>query len=312
MNKFKYPEQLRIALNKRLKSLRTDNKDQGELEVFKRQASIELLLARLEGSEHNWILKGGFLMNLRFADKSRRTMDIDLALAKDIAEMPVDQTERTADIINWLREDLSKDLGDFFRFEVGSPDNIHGNDSDGSPHGALRVGINAYIGNHLFNQFHMDIGVSDMPYAVDYVEGKGWFDFADIPASKFKSTILEQQFSEKLHAYSMPRQRIKNTRFKDLVDMVIMVDEGGMDPEVVAKALRSTFGLRNTHDIPVNVPLPPIEWEAGYGKLAKQCGVEKDMQGAYEAVKGFMDNINSCHREIINVSTPVSDDDLSP
>ena len=38
----------------------------------------------------------------------------------------------------------------------------------------------------------------------------------------------EQQFAEKLHAYTLPRNSA-NSRVKDLVDMALLIGSGGLD-----------------------------------------------------------------------------------
>jgi hypothetical protein len=76
-------------------------------------------------------------------------------------------------------------------------------------------------------------------------------------ASSNPSPILtgEQQFAEKLHAYTLPRSNM-NTRVKDLVDMVLLFESGKLNALATAEAFKLTFERRSTHEIPLSLPAP--------------------------------------------------------
>jgi hypothetical protein len=63
----------------------------------------------------------------------------------------------------------------------------------------------------------------------------------------------EQQFAEKLHAYTLPRSNM-NTRVKDLVDMVLLFESGKLNALATAEAFKLTFERRSTHEIPLSLP----------------------------------------------------------
>jgi hypothetical protein len=60
----------------------------------------------------------------------------------------------------------------------------------------------------------------------------------------------EQQFAEKLHAYSLPRGKRVNTRTKDLIDMVLLIQQGKLDDGRLLAAVTATFAKRGTHAVP--------------------------------------------------------------
>jgi len=64
----------------------------------------------------------------------------------------------------------------------------------------------------------------------------------------------EQQFAEKLHAYTLPRQGATNTRVRDLVDMVLLIHSATLDRDRVTEAIRVTFERRKTHPLPKCAP----------------------------------------------------------
>jgi hypothetical protein len=74
--------------------------------------------------------------------------------------------------------------------------------------------------------------------------------FAGISPATIYAISKEQQFAEKLHAYTLPRPDRFNTRVKDLVDMLLLIREGSIDEDVVRENLSKVFHRRNTHSLP--------------------------------------------------------------
>ena len=77
--------------------------------------------------------------------------------------------------------------------------------------------------------------------------GTGW----DSPASESSRVLMiarEQQFAEKIHAYTLPRNAA-NSRVKDLVDLALLIGSGELDKRRILEALRLTFERRGTHDL---------------------------------------------------------------
>jgi hypothetical protein len=116
----------------------------------------------------------------------------------------------------------------------------------------------------------------------EWVEGSPFLDFAGIPASRVALYPLEQQFAEKVHAYTFPWQERVNTRVKDLVDLVLLVDSDLIDPDRVRQAVTVTFETRKTHRLPTQLPEPPTDWSDSYAALAHELGLPAlDLENAY-------------------------------
>jgi hypothetical protein len=81
---------------------------------------------------------------------------------------------------------------------------------------------------------------------------------------------LAQQIAEKVHAYTFPWEERDNTRVKDLVDLVLLVESEGLEPERVRRALVATFETRRTHPLPSELPTPPKDWKEPYAALAEE------------------------------------------
>jgi hypothetical protein len=120
------------------------------------------------------------------------------------------------------------------------------------------------------------------------VAGSSLLDFAGIPAARVALYPPAQQFAEKVHAYTFPWQDRDNTRVKDLVDLVLLVDSGLLEPDHVVRALRATFEARKTHPLPLRLPEPPPTWEESYAALAQELGLSAlTLQAAYAHLDAY-------------------------
>ena len=57
--------------------------------------------------------------------------------------------------------------------------------------------------------------------------------------------------------------------------------------------LRKVFKIRNTHDLPLQLISPPLEWAQPYSVLAEECGLEKNISIAFQ-------EISSVYSRLIN------------
>jgi hypothetical protein len=103
--------------------------------------------------------------------------------------------------------------------------------------------------------------------------------------------LREQQFVEKLHAYSLLREDRVNTRTKDLIYMLLLIPHGKLDNPRLAAAIKATFAKRATHPIPRRLEPPPAEWEPVFQALAQECDLDVRLSAGFETVQGFVSNI---------------------
>jgi hypothetical protein len=232
--------------------------------------SFDRLLARL--LTEDFVLKGGYAMELRIR-RARATKDVDLALPA------ADSNEA---ILARLQALAAKELGDHVVCVIGEPTM----DIDVAPYGGARFPVEARIAGQRVAAFHLDVGVGDAASgAVEEVEGRDWLDFAGIARPRFRLISKEQQFAEKLHAYTLPRT--SNSRVKDLVDLVLLLDLG-LDEAMLPAALRATFERRKTHVLPDPIPDAPADWAKPFAKLAGDCGLSLDARAAIAKVRGAL------------------------
>lgn len=275
----------RRALEARLQEIA---KSEGvDLQRLRRQVAFDRFLARLfrEGQQRTlpWILKGGYAMELRIKS-ARTTKDIDLTLrGAGLGRTSGNQENRV--LLESLQEASAVDIGDFFVYRVGEPIS----DLEAAPYGGARFPIEGRVDGRKFVGFHLDIGIGDVVMEpLEAIEGRNWLQFAGIASPSLYMIPREQQFAEKLHAYTLPRRGGVNSRVRDLVDMVLLIQSGTMANEKLAEAIRITFERRKTHALPKALAQPPTDWQTPYSALAKECGVSGSVNDAFASLGTYL------------------------
>jgi hypothetical protein len=272
----------RVALEARLQSRA---REQGtDLQRLRRQVAFDRFLARMfsRGPEaaYPWVLKGGYAMELRM-HSARTTKDIDLTL-HDGTRLSKNPKERAEQVRAMLQEAAASPFDDYFEFLIGEPRQ----DLDGAPEGGTRYPVQARMDGRDFARFHVDVGVGDeVLEPLDFVTGEDWLGFGGVVPPSFPIISAEQQFAEKLHAYTLPRGERANTRTKDLIDMVLLIRGEKLDKDKTAAAVRATFLKRATHDLPKELDPPPTEWEPVFDALAKECDLTMKLREGFELVR---------------------------
>jgi Nucleotidyl transferase AbiEii toxin, Type IV TA system len=223
----------RTALEERLKKAVLT--DRAGLDRLRRQVSFDRLLARLfRDQAAPWVLKGGYALELRFKD-ARSTVDIDLTLQQIVATSSDGNTNQL--VGKMLQSAADTPFGDWFEYVIGSPIM----DLKAAPYGGARYSVEARMDNRTFTRFHLDAGIGDVVMQpVETIVCRDWLGFAGIESAHVRMISREQQFAEKVHAYTLPRN-FANSRVKDLVDMALLIGSGGMEQPRVFEALRLTF-----------------------------------------------------------------------
>jgi len=272
----------RRALEERLK--RASLTDQIDPNRLRRQVSFDRLLARLFREEPApWVLKGGYALELRFKS-ARSTVDIDLTVQR------VETTAASGDTNQVIRAMLQSaadiSLGDWFEFTVG-PASM---DLTAAPYGGARYPVEARMDERTFARFHLDAGVGDVVMRpLETIVCRDWLGFAGIESSRVLMIAREQQFAEKIHAYTLPRNAA-NSRVKDLVDLALLIGSGQLDKRRILEALRLTFERRKTHDLASLVP-PPADWQIPFQALAEECGLPTDVTAAFARAQEFVEEV---------------------
>jgi hypothetical protein len=283
MTRYRTPAALRRALEDRLLAL--VRHEGGDIQRLRRQAAFDRLLCRLfHGPDAPWLLKGGYAMELRIR-AARTTRDIDLA----VRHLPGGAKQWDEGAIRSLLELAAGiDLQDAFEFTIGEPTM----DLDAAPYGGSRYPVEAQMAGRRFANFHVDVSAGDVlrePFEI--LEGRDWLGFAGIAKAKLPAISREEQFAEKLHAYTLPRTGRPNTRVKDLVDMLLLFDSDTIDPAQLLENIKATFRRRGTHDVPLSLPPPLSNWEGPFAEIAAECGLETNLTKQHRRLASFQAGI---------------------
>jgi hypothetical protein len=269
---------LRQALETRLKQQADGNgTDLGRL---RRRVLFERVAVRLSAFRPGrWVLKGGAVMEFRLLDRARATKDLDLAIR--VGDLDADALRE--ELIETLAPDLDSDG---FLFRVALPSELRP-DSMGRP--AYRFGIEARIGGKQFAGFRLDAVLRPEELAeTEQLRLPGALSFAEVPTRSVEAVHPRQHFAEKLHALTSDYGDRPNTRVKDLVDLVLLIETGLAPNAELVKVCRHVFSIRAVQDLPEEIPDPPPRWDIEYPQLARGLtAAPADLAMAVEFVRDF-------------------------
>jgi Nucleotidyl transferase AbiEii toxin, Type IV TA system len=278
---FSTPAAFRESLETRLKLLAGQRGI--PMNTLRLKLVMERLLARLFVLPNPpWLLKGGYAMELRYRPRARTTRDIDLS-CRSLGE--ADLAARLLSIREALQIAAAIDLGDHLTFLIAAPER----ELDGAPDGGARFPCEAILAGRSYGRFHIDLGFGDeMDAQPDTLVGDDLFSFMGVPPGQILSIPKVQQFAEKIHAYTFPWADRTNTRTKDLLDLVLMIETGGVIPSEVLAAIQATFLRRKTHEIPNLLLVPPPAWAREYSSLAAEAQLTANtLDSAFETLRSF-------------------------
>lgn len=275
--------EFRKALESRLQILSLQTGE--SIRRLRRIVAFDRLLARICTEEPpSFLLKGGYGMELRIA-QARATKDIDLTCLKRSHNTSDPMTE----LISQELQELARiDLNDNFIFQIGQPQS----DIENAPYGGSRHKVLTIINNSPFAEFKLDVGADFLIGETEKIIGKNWLEFCGIAAPTIPMISVEQQFAEKLHTYTLPREQI-NTRTKDLIDLILLLEFKNRAPEAFHRSLTRVFKARNTHTLPESLPEPPASWQKPFAEMAAECGISQNMEEGFSKVAGLYSELNS-------------------
>lgn len=272
---------MRMALEKRLNNI---SRDEGiDIIKLRRHISFDRFLARLyKKAPTEIVVKGGYALELRL-NNARTTKDVDISIKNNLNGY----WSNDKDLLQEFLQDCAEiDLGDYFDFVIGTASL----DIENALYGGFRFPIDARMGGRTFSKFSIDMASGDTwikPH--DIISPSNILDFAGVESSQIPLISIEQQFSEKLHAYTLPRER-PNSRVKDLVDILALIRTNKLDIKKLKVALKKTFERRNTHGIPSVIPDAPDNWVRPFKKLVNECKINSEITEAIEEINLFCQN----------------------
>jgi hypothetical protein len=192
-----------------------------------------------------------------------------------------------------LQAAAEADVGDFLTYRIGEPKSELTN----APKGGARYPCEVVLVGKVYAKFYIDVGIGDaMVGEPELLTGDDVLDFLGIPPAQPLAIPKPQQFAEKAHAYSFPWSGRLNTRTKDLVDLVILIERGPPDAGKVRAALKATFETRGTHPLPVELLTPPSSWAADFPEMAGEAGLSTtDFLEAFAIVNRFWESLKKAN-----------------
>ncbi|MHC4844954.1 MAG: nucleotidyl transferase AbiEii/AbiGii toxin family protein [Planctomycetota bacterium] len=250
---------------------------------------IERLLARLFAEpDPPWRLKGGYAMELRLRTRARATKDLDLACST------LDATPDAAGGIAAIREHLQvaadRDLGDFLIYRIGEAGKL----IEAAPGGGARFGVVVALAGREYGRFHVDVGVGPLHSGhAEQLTGDDLLDFAGIEPAVALAVPREVQFAEKVMAYTRPWGDRVNTRTKDLIDLLLLIDLGLNDRAALHEALSDTIAARPGRTLPSALPAPPADWRETFQAMAEEVGLQDtDLDAGFRRLQRFWDELH--------------------
>ena len=272
---YETPAAFRRALTDKLRALADDGP--WELPHLQRQIAYDRLLERLYLVDDGWIVKGATALLARDLGV-RASIDVDVyhAGAREIVERQ-------------LREAATRDIGDWFRFEVGARQAV----SDGAA--GMRLPVTAYVGNTIWVGFHVDLVGADLrmtgePEAVPPLARVG---MPSVEQHGYRAYPLVDHVADKVAATFEVhgQQQRPSTRFRDLVDLVSIATGASVEATAQLKALRSEATRRGI-TLPHNFDVPDRAlWEPGYAREASRSllPIAHTLDEALQVVRPFLD-----------------------
>lgn len=242
---------------------------------LQRQMAYDRFLERLYLIDNGWVLKGATALLARELGV-RATIDIDVyrATEQKMAEAEIHQA-------------ANLDIGDWFRFEIGSA-RTHADGATG-----VRLPVTAYVGTTEWAQFHVDLVGSnlrmigepeDMPALARVM-------MSDVTQHGYRVYPLVDHVADKIVAVLERHGDRPSTRFKDLVDLIAIITQASVNANAQRNAIYSEADRRGI-SLPNEFDVPDLQlWKRGYESEAARSllSVAGTLDEALIMAKSFAD-----------------------
>lgn len=264
---------LREAIDTRLRQRARD--EHIDATRLRRGLVFERIMVRLEATgQGEWVVKGGMALEWRLGKRARGTRDLDLVLRGD----PVSGTELRDRFVELLADDPGSDR---FVFEVGPAQPLDV---------GFRLSVRANLAGKEFAAVRVDVAVRggelvaterlQLPRAVPA--------FAPLSAPEIEVAATTQHFAEKLHALTRDYGAHSNTRVRDLVDLILLIELDLVRPRDLLPVVHHVFDSRATHAIPEDLPDPPPSWRDDYPQMAAGSALHaRTLEEAMSRLRSF-------------------------
>ena len=261
---YRTPQALRTALEQRLL---TQSETTGvALDRLRRRVVFERVFARLHSAEPGrWVLKGGMALEVRLSDRARLTKDIDLGLRETVE----DQGKLHERLVEALEADP---YDDWFVLTVEPLKRLM---EDGAGRATWRTSVDARLAGKTFGRVKLDISPRSHELdATDEVALPNSLSFAGISVPTIEVIDIQRHAAEKLHGMHHDFGDRDNSRVRDLVDLVILHENGLLEAARLAEVVREVWRERDGLPPPIELPSYPLSWPDRYEHLASEQDLE--------------------------------------
>jgi len=263
------PAAFGASLRARLRNLaKATGRPVGELE---REYLLQRFLARVfHDLDAGWILKGGTGLLARLPG-GRHSQDIDLL--HPVMALPA--------AVAALQEVAAVDAGDPFRFVVGPARAMVGGVA------GAKVPVTAYLGARVAGQFPIDLSTELRTVAaVEVATVTPILTDPDVaPLPPFVLYPLADQVADKVCALYERHgpQRGPSSRYRDLVDLVLVTGHFDLDAAQLTAALAQESARRQL-ELPASVDVPGPAWAREFPRTARGTLVPASQQQLPDAL----------------------------
>lgn len=284
MNPYPHPMALRQALSARAKTLARalGVVDSGELV---RRFYLSRLLARVFVDDpEGWLLKGGQALLVRYS-RARHSKDLDLLYRHPLSGDLGEASEA-------LARAATRDLGDHLRFELCST----GSQDQGRP--SRNVRFQAYLGTKKVDVVSVDLVADLEPVGTPITRRLAApFDIElDTVWPEVRLYPMVDHIADKVCALYEHHAHGVSSRYKDLVDLVVIALRESVDGRLLHGAIRREVvrrrGIGTRIRLPERFAVPdPASWADGYrAEASSVIGLDghRELWQAEELVDRFV------------------------
>lgn len=272
------PIAFRQALEQRLKDQANGNG--ARLARMRKRVAFDCLLARLANvAPGQWLLKGGFALDLRMPTRARSTKDVD-----------IEWRAAESELLDTLIDAAAHDQGDFFVLAIeksNAPERRFGE--------SHRFKVSTSLAGRPFEAFVLDVGRREnREIKSETLLTDDLLTFAGIAPVEVEAVTLETQIAEKFHALTRTYEGDRvSTRTKDLVDIALVSALFDLDAETLRREIREVFMARRSHLAPNAVPPPPPSWTEPYRRLSEEVGLPNKLSQGHQRAAALLNPILS-------------------
>jgi predicted nucleotidyltransferase component of viral defense system len=246
--------------------------------IVRRQAALERLIVRLtKVAPDRWALKGGMALETRLGERARVSVDLDADHVHGVEAARAD-----------LQRAAVEDIGDHFGFAIVGSEELR----EAGIGLAVRYKLESSLAGRPFEPFQVDVSISvPDPWDAQPARRPGLLTAVGLDPIEVLLVPLERQVAEKLHAFTRTYKGGGTTRGRDLVDLMLVLQNERVDAVLLRDVIRRVFDRRATHPVPARLPAPPRELAVSYRREAARVGLATNLDDVHRLLGAWLDPV---------------------